>query len=103
MTSRTLILSYSVFTGDFMTMQCRQFLEETGVDIVPPYQIAGKEEVRDAEPAKWTKKPNLPEVTKSWHNCMVKEVVQDFQSAVLQVSDSGNNIKLSHIAWKANF
>jgi len=75
--------------GDFMTMQCRQFLEETGVDIVPPYQIAGKEEVRDAEPAKWTKKPNLPEVTKSWHNCMVKEVVQDFQSAVLQVSDSG--------------
>jgi len=74
--------------GDFMTMQCRQFLEETGVDIVPPYQIAGKEEVRDAEPAKWTKKTGLPEVTKSWHNFMVKEVVQDYQSAVLQVSDS---------------
>jgi len=75
--------------GDFMTTQCRQFLGETGLEIVPPYQIAGKEEVRDAEPAKWTKKTNLPEVTKSWHNLMVKEVVQDFQSAVLQVSDSG--------------
>ena len=76
--------------GDFMTMQCRQFLEESaGIEMVAPYQIAGKEEVRDGEPAKWTKKNNLPEVTKSWHNLMVKEVVQDFQAAVLQVSDSG--------------
>jgi len=75
--------------GDFMTMQCRQFLEESaGVELVAPYQIAGKEEVRDGDPPKWTKKNNLPEVTKSWHNLMVKEVVQDFQSAVLQVSDS---------------
>lgn len=78
----------SPLAGDFMTMQCKQFLEDQGVEIVPPYQVAGKEEVREGEPAKWTKKPNLPEVTKSWHNYMVKEVVQDFQSAVLQVSDS---------------
>ena len=28
-------------------------------------------------------------MTKSWHNLMEKEVIQDFQSAVLQVSDSG--------------
>jgi actin-related protein len=44
--------------------------------------------VKDAEPAKWTKRSNLPEVTKSWHDYMTKEVVQDFQSAILQVSDS---------------
>ncbi len=28
--------------GDFMTMQCKQFLEEQGVELVAPYQIAGK-------------------------------------------------------------
>ena len=47
----------------------------------------GKEEVKDGEPAKWTKKNNLPEVTKTWHDYMIREVVQDFQHAVLQVSD----------------
>jgi len=47
--------------------------------------FTGKEEVKDGEPAKWTKKPNLPEVTKSWHNVMVREMVQDFQATVLQV------------------
>ena len=44
--------------------------------------------MKDGEPAKWTKKKDLPEVTKTWHDAMVKEVVQDFQHAVLQVSDS---------------
>lgn len=74
--------------GDFITMQCRQFLEEKGMELVAPYQIAGKDEVHEGEPAKWTKKKNLPEVTKSWHNYMIKEVVQDFKASVLRVSDS---------------
>ncbi len=74
--------------ADFMTTQCRQFLGDQGVEIVPPYQIAAKEETKeDGDPAKWTKKSNLPEVTKSWHDYMAKEVVQDFQHTVLQVSD----------------
>ena len=79
----------SPLAGDFMTMQCRQFLEESGVEVVPPYLVAGKEEMRDGETPKWTKKTGLPEVSPSWHNFMVKEVVQDFQAAVLQVIDSG--------------
>ena len=37
---------------------------------------------------KWTKRNNLPNVTKSWQDYMVKQIVQDFQSSVLQVSDS---------------
>jgi len=80
----------SPLAGDFMTTQCRQFLEDScGIEIVPSYQVASKEEVRDGEPAKWTKKANLPDgLTKSWHSLMVKEVVQDFQTSVLQVSDS---------------
>ena len=34
---------------------------------------------------KWTKRPNLPEVTKSWHSYMVRQTVLDFQQTVLQV------------------
>jgi len=74
--------------GDFITLQCKQHLEEHGVEIVPPYMIAGKEQVWENEKAKYTKKPNLPEVTKSWQNYMVKQVVQDFQQTILQVADS---------------
>ena len=49
----------------------------------------GKEEVaKDGDPAKWTKKKDLPEVTKSWHDYMCREMIQDFQHTVLQVSDS---------------
>ena len=31
----------SPLAGDFMTMQCNQFLEDQGVELVAPYQIAG--------------------------------------------------------------
>ena len=78
----------SPLAGDFVTTQCRQFLDEQKVEIIPPYLIGGKEEVREGEPAKWTKKKNVPEVTTEWHNYMVKQVVQDFQANVLQVSDT---------------
>ena len=57
------------------------------MDIVLPYQIASKEEARQGEVPIWTKRPNLPEVTKSWQNYMTKQVIQDFQTSVLQVSD----------------
>jgi len=78
----------SPLAGDFLTMQCRQLLNDMQVEMVPPYMIAGKEEVKDGDPAKWTKKKDLPDVTKSWHDYMSREVIQDFQHAVLQVSDS---------------
>ncbi len=75
--------------GDFITMQCKTFLEEEEkLELVAPYQIASKEELQHpGDPAIWTKKPNLPEVTRSWHNYMIKKVVQDFQASTLQVSD----------------
>lgn len=34
---------------------------------------------KEKEKPKWTKRKNVPEVTKNWHNYMVKKVVQDFQ------------------------
>lgn len=80
----------SPLAGDFITMQCKNYLEESsGVEVVPSYMVAGKEIVKENDPAKWTKKSNLPEgITKSWHNYMVKQVIQDFQSSVLQVADA---------------
>ncbi|RWS15596.1 Actin-like protein 6A [Dinothrombium tinctorium] len=78
----------SVLAGDFITMQCKNYFEEQGIEIIPSYLIASKEAVNEGDPPKWTRKTTIPEVTKSWHNYMVKEIVQDFQSAVLQVFDS---------------
>jgi len=48
----------------------------------------GQEVVGEGLPAKWKKKDNLPEVHQSFHNLMVKELMQDFAASVLQVSDS---------------
>lgn len=77
----------SPLAGDFITMQCRQYFEENKLEIIPTYMIGGKETVKESEPAKWTKKSPLPEVTKSWHNFKTKEIIQDFQSTVLQIHD----------------
>ena len=32
----------SPLAGDFMTMQCKQFIEDQGIELVAPYQIAGE-------------------------------------------------------------
>lgn len=77
--------------GDFVTNQCRQYFEEKGVEIVPSYQIAAKEVVKEGEPANWTKK-KLPEnLTQSWSNYMVREALLDLKSTALQVSDMNFN------------
>ncbi|GIX95916.1 actin-like protein 6B [Caerostris darwini] len=78
----------SPLAGDFISMQCKQYLEENHIEIIPPYMIASKEPVKENDTPKWVKKSNLPEATKSWHNYMVKEVLQDFQSSVLQVYET---------------
>jgi len=57
--------------GDFISSQCKSFLEDSSIEIVPPYMIASKEQVWENEKAKFVKKV-FPEVTKSWHNYMTK-------------------------------
>jgi hypothetical protein len=47
--------------------------------MAPSYLVASKELVKDKEKPRWVKRKNIPEVTTSWHNYMVKKVVQDFQ------------------------
>ncbi|XP_023337860.1 actin-like protein 6B [Eurytemora carolleeae] len=77
--------------ADFLTNQCQQFLQEQKVEIIPPYQIAGKKEVNAGEKPKWDKRANLPEVTKSWLDYQCREVVRDFQHSVLQAHDQNYN------------
>lgn len=76
----------SPLAGDFISLECRKLMEDLNVDVVPPYMIAAKEPVNENQPAKWKKK-DIPEVTTSFHNYMVKDVLQDFAATVLQISD----------------
>lgn len=74
------------FGGDYITQLCRQYFEHKGVEIVPPQFIASKEVVKRMDTPKWTKKKNIPQVTKSWNDYAIKKVLQDYQSSILQVS-----------------
>ncbi|XP_038642874.1 actin-like protein 6B [Scyliorhinus canicula] len=78
----------SPLAGDFISMQCRELFQEMNMEITPPYTIASKEPVREGASPNWKKKEKISHVTKSWHNYMCNEVIQDFQACVLQVSDS---------------
>ncbi|XP_015602812.1 actin-like protein 6B isoform X1 [Cephus cinctus] len=80
--------------GDYISMQCRQFLQDNDIDLSPSYMVGSKEIVKDHEKPRWVKKKGLPEVTKSWHNYMVKKLVQDFQATVLQVSETPYDEKI---------
>ena len=44
--------------------------------------------MKETEPPKWKKREKLPELTKSFQNFMVKDVLQDLAMSALQVSDS---------------
>ncbi|CAG0895603.1 unnamed protein product, partial [Darwinula stevensoni] len=99
----------SPLAGDFISIQCKSYLEENNIDIVPTYLIESKEAVKEYDSAKWVKRKKLPEVSKSWHNYMVKEVVQDFQAAVLQVADQGydeetiSNMPMIHFEFPSGY
>lgn len=78
----------SPLAGDFISLECRRLMEEQNIEVVPPYMIASKEAVADGQSPKWKKKETIPEVTPSFHNYMVKDVLQDFAASVLQVWDA---------------
>ena len=80
--------------GDYISMQCQQFLQENDVDLSPAYMIESKEVVKDHDKPRWVKKKNLPEVRNSWHNYMVKKLIQDFQATTLQVFETPYDEKI---------
>ncbi|XP_019867723.1 actin-like protein 6B [Aethina tumida] len=74
--------------GDYLSNQCRNFLMEKGIEIVPACMVGSKDVVKSDDPPVWKRRFTASNLTESWMNYMVKEVMQDFQSSVLQVSDS---------------
>jgi hypothetical protein len=59
---------------------CNAFIfQENDIELAPPYLVASKEVVKEREKPRWVRRKNIPEVTMSWHNYMVKKVMQDFQ------------------------
>ncbi len=56
--------------GEFIVAQCKHFMDELAVEVVPPYMIATKEAVKEKAPPVWTKKTDLPKVTNSYHTYM---------------------------------
>ncbi|OBS59839.1 hypothetical protein A6R68_09037 [Neotoma lepida] len=87
----------SPLAGDFISMQCRELFQEMAIDIIPPYMIAAKEPVREGAPPNWKKKEKLPQVSKSWHNYMCNEVIQDFQASVLQGLSGNTMLGVGHV------
>ncbi|KAL5006993.1 hypothetical protein ScPMuIL_015799 [Solemya velum] len=77
----------SPLAGDFISTECRKLMEDMNIDVIPPYLIQSKEPVKEGDSPKW-KKREVPELTKSFQNYMVKDVLQDFAASVLQVCDA---------------
>ena len=57
-------------------MQLFYLVNNRRVELVASYQIKDKKEVAEGAKAKWTRKSNLPEVTKSWHDYQVAGILQ---------------------------
>ena len=55
--------------GDYVTVQCRSFMEQQGIEIVPPYMIQSKEAVKERMDPVWAKK-DLPPLTQSYCSYM---------------------------------
>lgn len=85
-------VAQSPLGGDFILSKCRQLVEEQlNVEIVPYYMVKSKEFVKPGEPAKYTKRDNINDLTESYKRFMSKETLLDFSTHVLQVSDSTYN------------
>ncbi len=55
--------------GDYVTVQCRSFMEQQGIEIIPPYMIKSKEIVKERAAPVWVKK-DLPTLTPSYVSYM---------------------------------
>ncbi|KRX27863.1 Cleavage stimulation factor subunit 3 [Trichinella nelsoni] len=74
--------------GIALNNHIKKLFQEIGIEVVPKYMVKSKQPVSEGHPPRWKKKKNLPEVTSSFHDFGIKEVLEDFKASVCQVSDS---------------
>lgn len=74
--------------GDYLSMQCRQQLEAQGVDLTMGYAISAKDAIKEKDQPRYTKKILPDGLTKSWQDYMLRQQLQDYQAAVVQVLES---------------
>uniref|UniRef100_A0A5S6QEU3 Actin-like protein 6A n=1 Tax=Trichuris muris TaxID=70415 RepID=A0A5S6QEU3_TRIMR len=87
-------IARSPLAGDFISTSCLQYLQSANIEVVPKYMIKSKESCDGGKQAVWKKKSDLPKVTQSFHNCMVKEAIDDLKACALQVSDTALETEL---------
>jgi len=75
--------------GDSLVAQSKAFLDENKIELVPSYMIGTKEPpLLEGGPCTFTKKKNLPPVTKTYHDYMIKLALEDFTASVLQAMET---------------
>lgn len=73
--------------GDYLSLQCRQYLEKQGIDLTPSYKIASKDVVKERDVPRFTLRKLPDNLTTSWQNYMQKNLLHDFQN-ILQVLEN---------------
>lgn len=74
--------------GDYLSLQCRTYLEGQNIDLSPVYSVASKIAIRERDQPQFVAR-KLPEnITTSWSTYMLKGLLQDFQTTVVQVLES---------------
>lgn len=58
--------------GDYLSTQCRNYLTEKGIEIVPPSLVASKEVTKTDEPAIFKRRMVQSHLTDSWYSYMIK-------------------------------
>lgn len=84
----TQALVKSPLGGDYLSLQCRQYLESQGIDLTPAYQIASKDVIRERDSPRFTLRTLPDKLASSWQQYMVKGLLQDFQMSIVQVLET---------------
>lgn len=74
--------------GDYLSLQCRNHLEAQHIDLQPVYAVASKMAIRERDQPQFVARQLPPNLTASWQSYMMRGLLQDFQSTVVQVLES---------------
>ncbi|XP_052896350.1 actin-like protein 6A [Anopheles moucheti] len=74
--------------GDYLSLQCRHYLESQNIDLTPTYAIASKDVIKERDTARFTPKELPEKLTASWQQYMLKGLLQDFQMSAVQVLET---------------